>query len=324
MSAEPLLAARGLVTRFPLPGGGAVQAVGGVDLDLWPGETLAVVGESGCGKSTLARSLLRLVEPAAGTVRFAGRDLLGLRPAELRRLRRDLQLVFQDPMASLDPRFTIGRSLAEPMAVHGVGTAAARRARVAELLALVGLDPAAATRYPHEFSGGQRQRIAIARAIALEPRLVVLDEPVSALDVSIQSQILNLLMDLKARLGLTYLFISHDLGVVSAVADRVAVMYLGRIVELAPADRLFAAPAHPYTRALLAAVPVPDPTRRRAKAPVLGDPPSPEHPPPGCPFHPRCPQAVAVCRTELPEPAPVAAGHLARCHLAGPAVTPSA
>jgi oligopeptide/dipeptide ABC transporter ATP-binding protein len=221
-------------------------------------------------------------------------------------------------MASLDPRFTIGRTLAEPMLIHGVGTAAERRARVATLLDLVGLDPAAAQRYPHEFSGGQRQRIAIARAIALEPRLVVLDEPVSALDVSIQSQILNLLIDLKERLGLTYLFITHDLAVVSAIADRVAVMYLGRIVETAPVERLFAAPAHPYTQALIAAVPVPDPTRRRSHAEVRGEPPSPEHPPPGCPFHPRCPRAEAICRTEPPPPIRVQAGQVARCHFAGP------
>ena len=312
----PLLTARGLVTRYPLPGGGAVNAVAGVDLDLFPGETLAVVGESGCGKSTLARSLLRLIEPTAGSVRFLGQDVLALGPAALRRQRREMQLVFQDPMASLDPRFTIGRTLAEPMLVHGVGTSAERHARVATLLDLVGLDPAAAQRYPHEFSGGQRQRIAIARAIALEPRLVVLDEPVSALDVSIQSQVLNLLMDLKARLGLTYLFITHDLAVVGAIADRVAVMYLGRIVEDAPVERLFAAPAHPYTRALLAAVPVPDPTRRRARAQVLGEPPSPEHPPPGCPFHPRCPSAEAICRTDPPEPVVVEPAHLARCHFA--------
>ena len=312
----PLLSARGLVTRYPLPGGGAVNAVAGVDLDLLPGETLAVVGESGCGKSTLARSLLRLIEPTAGSVRFLGQDVLALGPAALRRQRREMQLVFQDPMASLDPRFTIGRTLAEPMLVHGVGTGAERRQRVAGLLALVGLDPAAAERYPHEFSGGQRQRIAIARAIALEPRLVVLDEPVSALDVSIQSQVLNLLMDLRARLGLTYLFITHDLAVVGAIADRVAVMYLGRIVEDAPVDRLFAAPAHPYTQALIAAVPVPDPTRRRAHAEVRGEPPSPEHPPPGCPFHPRCPMAEAICRTDPPEPVVVEPAHLARCHFA--------
>jgi len=319
---EALLVARGLVTSFALQGGAFVRAVNEVDLDLFPGETLAVVGESGCGKSTLARSVLRLVEPTAGSVRFAGEEVLRLRPPALRRLRRDMQLVYQDPMASLDPRFTIARSLMEPMVVHGAASRAERRQRATALLALVGLDPAAAGRYPHEFSGGQRQRIGIARAIALEPRLLVLDEPVSALDVSIQSQILNLLQDLKARLGLTYLFISHDLGVVQAVADQVAVMYLGRIVEQAPVERLFASPSHPYTQALLAAVPVPDPTRRRIRAAVLGEPPSPEHPPPGCPFHPRCPKAIAVCRTTAPPAVAVEAGHFARCHLALPVSTP--
>jgi oligopeptide/dipeptide ABC transporter ATP-binding protein len=313
---EPLLAVEGLVTSFPLKGGGWVNAVNGVDLELARGETLAVVGESGCGKSTLARSILRLVEPSAGQVRFAGRDVLVLRRDALRRLRRDMQLVFQDPMASLDPRFTVGRSLLEPFIVHGVGTAAERRVRVAELLRTVGLEPTAASRYPHEFSGGQRQRIGIARAIALEPSLVVLDEPVSALDVSIQSQILNLLQDLKERLGLSYLFISHDLSVVNAVADRVAVMYFGRIVEVAPVDRLFAAPAHPYTQALLAAVPRPHPARRRRRTVAPGEPPSNEHPPSGCAFHPRCVRAMAVCRQVMPEASHLpGTGQLVRCHL---------
>lgn len=327
----PLLEVEGLVTRFAVKGGGWIRAVDGVDLALPRGGTLAVVGESGCGKSTLARSILRLVEPSAGRVRLDGEDLLALPPAALRRRRRDLQLVFQDPMASLDPRFPVGRSLAEPLLVHGVGGGrAARRARVLELLGLVGLDTAAAERHPHELSGGQRQRVGIARAIALEPKLVVLDEPVSALDVSVQAQILNLLLDLRERLGLAYLFISHDLGVVRAVADRVAVMYLGRIVEEAPADALFEAPAHPYTQALLDAVPRPDPARRRAgrAPPPLGEPPSPERPPPGCPFHPRCPEAMAVCRVEAPAPRPPAGGdglRAVRCHLhprTGPAATP--
>jgi len=315
-----LLAVEGLVTRFPVKGGGVIRAVDGVDLTLSTGETLAIVGESGCGKSTLARSVLRLVEPSAGRVRFAGEDVLTLPPTALRRLRRDMQLVFQDPMASLDPRFSVGRSLAEPLVVHGIGDRAERRRRVAELLRLVGLDPEAAARYPHEFSGGQRQRIGIARAIALEPKLVVLDEPVSALDVSVQAQILNLLSDLKERLGLSYLFISHDLGVVHAVADRVAVMYLGRIVEVARVERLFAAPAHPYCQALLAAVPRPEPGRRRERTVPKGEPPSPEHPPPGCPFHPRCPHALDVCRSAMPEPRQIPGssdGHTVRCHLYG-------
>jgi oligopeptide/dipeptide ABC transporter ATP-binding protein len=310
-----LLEVEGLVTSFPLKGGGRLRAVDGVDLAVDRGETLAVVGESGCGKSTLARSVLRLVEPAAGRVRFAGEDVLALGREALRRRRRDMQLVFQDPMASLDPRFTVGRSLAEPFAVHGIGTPTGRRDRVAELLRLVGLDSGAAERYPHEFSGGQRQRVGIARAIALEPRLVVLDEPVSALDVSIQSQILNLLLDLKERLGLSYLFISHDLGVVRAIADRVAVMYLGRVVETAPVERLFGGPAHPYAQALLAAVPRPDPAHRQRRAAPVGEPPDPARPPPGCPFHPRCPRAMAVCRATMPERIEIAAGHAVRCHL---------
>jgi oligopeptide/dipeptide ABC transporter ATP-binding protein len=314
---QPLLAVAGLVTSFPLQGGARIHAVNGVDLTLERGETLGIVGESGCGKSTLVRSVLRLVEPAAGRVRFLGEDLLALPRAALRRRRRDMQLVFQDPMASLDPRFTVGRSLAEPLVVHGVGGRAERRARVTELLETVGLDPTAAERYPHELSGGQRQRIGIARAIALEPKLVVLDEPVSALDVSIRSQVLNLLMDLKERLGLSYLFISHDLGVVHAISDRVAVMYLGRIVETAPALHLFAAPAHPYTQALLAAVPQPDPAQRRRRAPLAGEPPSPERPPSGCPFHPRCPKAMPACREAMPEKRRLAPGHEVRCHLYG-------
>ena len=313
-----LLAVEGLVTHFPVKGGGRIHAVNGVDLSLCRGETLAVVGESGCGKSTLARSLLRLVEPSAGRVLFEGEDLLSLPAAAMRRRRRDLQLVFQDPMASLDPRFSVERSLAEPLLIHGLGGRAERLARVGELLRLVGLDPSAAGRYPHEFSGGQRQRIGIARAIAIEPKLLLLDEPVSALDVSIRSQILNLLLDLKERLGLSYLFISHDLGVVHAVADTVAVMYLGRIVETGPLEEVFAAAAHPYTQALLAAVPQPDPTRRHQRTVPKGEPPSPEHPPPGCPFHPRCPQAMAICRSEMPAPraAPSGGGaHRVRCHL---------
>jgi oligopeptide/dipeptide ABC transporter ATP-binding protein len=305
-----------LVTRFPVKGGGHVRAVDGVDLALPRGATLAIVGESGCGKSTLARSVLRLVEPDAGRVLFEGEDVLTLTPAALRRRRRDMQIVFQDPLASLDPRFTVERSLAEPLLVHGIGRGRAhRRERVRELLNLVGLDAAAARRYPHEFSGGQRQRIGIARAIAVQPKLVVLDEPVSALDVSIRSQILNLLADLKERLGLSYLFISHDLAVVRAVSDEVAVMYLGRIVESAPVDRFFAAPAHPYSQALLAAVPKPDPRGRRRRAAAHGDAPNPEQPPLGCPFHPRCPQVKAICRTTPPEPRSVGGSHTVRCHL---------
>ena len=261
----PLLDVRGLVRHFALRGGnGRVTAVDDVSLSLAPGETLGIVGESGCGKSTLARLILRLIEPSAGSVTFDGDDLLSLSAAALRRKRRDMQIVFQDPYASLDSRMTVRAIVAEPLEIHGIGRTADRAARVAELMDLVGMPRAALSRYPHEFSGGQRQRIAIARAIALEPKLLILDEPVSALDVSIQSQILNLLHDLKARLGLSCIFISHDLGVVEYMSDRVAVMYRGKIVEIAAADAIFANPVHPYTRTLIAAVPDIDAALRRA------------------------------------------------------------
>ncbi|MBM3583541.1 MAG: ATP-binding cassette domain-containing protein [Alphaproteobacteria bacterium] len=315
----PILELEGIARTFRARDGrGVVKAVDGVTLTVMPGETLGVVGESGCGKSTLARLMLRLIEPSAGRLRFDGVDLLALDEPRLRAARRHMQLVFQDPYASLDPRMTIGAIVAEPLAIHRIGDAASRRARVAALLGLVGLDADAARRYPHEFSGGQRQRIGIARAIALEPRLVVADEPVSALDVSVQSQILNLLVELKARLGLSYVFISHDLAVVEYMSDRVAVMYLGRVVELADAEALFRAPAHPYTEGLLAAIPDPDPERVRARPPIGGDIPNPERPPPGCPFHPRCPRAVERCRGEVPALRPVGAtpSHWAACHLA--------
>ncbi len=288
----------------------------GVSFSLARGETLALVGESGCGKSTTARLVLRLIEPTAGAVRFDGQDITGLPSAELRRLRRRMQIVFQDPFASLNPRMTVGATLDEPLAIHRTGNAAQRRARVAELLHLVGLAPEHASRHPHEFSGGQRQRIGIARALALEPALVVLDEPVSALDVSVQAQVVNLLGDLQQRLGLSYLFIAHDLAVVKHVATRVAVMYLGRIVELAARDALFARPLHPYTRALLAAIPRPDPAQKLAHQLPAGDLPSPLDPPPGCHFHTRCPFAQARCRTEPPALRAIEAGHLSACHYA--------
>jgi peptide/nickel transport system ATP-binding protein len=321
--ATALLELDGVAKRFRTRDGkGVVVAVDGVSLAIRPGETLGIVGESGSGKSTLGRLMLRLIEPDEGTVRFAGEDLLALGPARLRQRRRDMQLIFQDPYASLDPRCTVGDSIAEPLVVHRVGDAASRRRKVADLLELVGLEPDAGSRYPHEFSGGQRQRIGIARAIALEPKLIVADEPVSALDVSIQSQVLNLLADLKARLGLSYVFISHDLAVVEHISDRVAVMYLGRIVELAEKRRLYDRPAHPYTEALISAIPEPDPERRRQRIILAGDVPNPEAPPPGCPFHPRCPKLLPRCQTERPATYRLADGatpHLVDCHLHAPA-----
>ncbi len=294
---------------------GTVKAVDGVAFQLKRGETLALVGESGCGKSTTARLVLRLIEPSAGQVWFEGRDITTLGGSELRAMRRRMQIVFQDPFASLNPRMTVGAILEEPLKVHGIGDADTRAKRVEELLGLVGLAPYHAKRYPHEFSGGQRQRIGIARALAVEPDLVVCDEPVSALDVSIQAQVVNLLKDLQARLGLSYLFIAHDLAVVKHMADRVAVMYLGRIVEIGPKDAVFATPRHPYTRTLLSAIPRPDPHRETARQIPGGDVPSPMNPPPGCHFHTRCAFASELCRTQSPALRPTdASGHMAACH----------
>jgi oligopeptide/dipeptide ABC transporter ATP-binding protein len=290
-----------------------VRAVDGVSFTVEAGKTLALVGESGSGKSTVGRLVLRLIEPTAGNVRFEGREVFALDAASTRAYRREAQLVFQDPYASLNPRMTVGDTLGEPLALHGIVPPARRAERVAELMQMVGLEPRFAPRYPHEFSGGQRQRIVIARALAVEPRLIVCDEPVSALDVSIRSQVLNLLRDLQRRLDLAYIFISHDLAVVKHIADRVAVMYLGRIVEIAPTDELFAHPRHPYTQALLSAIPVPRPRARRERTILPGDVPSPIAPPPGCHLHLRCPHAIERCRVE--RPALQASGdHATACH----------
>jgi oligopeptide/dipeptide ABC transporter ATP-binding protein len=321
MSTPALVEVTNLQKHFPVGRGlfgqprAVVRAVDGVTLAIHAGETLGLVGESGCGKSTLGRLILRLIEPTAGDVRFEGRSLLTLPPRELRAVRRAMQIVFQDPYGSLNPRMRVSAIVGEGLVVHRIGNGQTRRERVRALLELVGLSPDAATRFPHEFSGGQRQRIGIARALAVEPRFIVADEAVSALDVSIQAQILNLLQDLKARLGLTLLFISHDLRVVEHLSDRVAIMYLGKIVELGPRDLVYDDPRHPYTRALLAAVPVPDPRRRAERPPLGGDVPSPLSPPPGCAFHPRCPYAIEVCRRITP---PLEAGHGGRavaCHV---------
>ncbi|MBF9030117.1 dipeptide ABC transporter ATP-binding protein [Rhodobacterales bacterium HKCCE3408] len=278
-----------------------VKAVDGVSLEILKGETFAIVGESGCGKSTLARLLLRLIDPTEGEVWYDGRDLAKMPAEEMRALRRDLQFIFQDPFSSLNPQMTVGALIEEPMRAHGIGTPAERRTRVAELLTRVGLTAAHADRYPHEFSGGQRQRIGIARALACGPKVLIGDEPVSALDVSIQAQIVNLLEDLKDEFGLTLIVIAHDLAVIRHMADRVAVMYLGEVVETAPAAELFAKPKHPYTETLLAAIPVAEFGARPARTMVEGDPPNPIDPPKGCRFHPRCPYATDICATERPE-----------------------
>jgi oligopeptide/dipeptide ABC transporter ATP-binding protein len=291
-----------------------VKAVDGVSFSVEAGKTLALVGESGCGKSTVSRLVLRLIEPDAGQIRFEGRDLLALDANELRAFRRDAQIIFQDPYASLNPRMTVGQILGEPLALHDLVPGPQRRKRVEELLRLVGLEPRVARRYPHEFSGGQRQRVAIARALAVEPKLIICDEPVSALDVSIRSQILNLLRDLQDRLGLAYIFVSHDLAVVKHIADRVAVMNLGTIVETADAQALFAAPRHPYSRALLSAIPVPTPRAKRSRIVLQGEMPSAMNPPPGCRFHTRCPYTIERCRTEAPILLGDAAGHSTACH----------
>ncbi len=334
VSATPLVEVRNLVKNFPVKGGVAqrtvalVQAVDDVSFDIKRGETLGLVGESGCGKTTVGRLLLRLIDPTSGAIRFDGKDITRLKGADLKPYRRRMQVIFQDPYASLDPRTPIADSIGEGLRIHGLGDGRERGRKVARMMDLVGLQPYHARRYPHEFSGGQRQRIGIARALVLEPDLVVCDEPVSALDVSIQAQVLNLLRDLQGELGLTYLFVAHNMGVVEHISDRVAVMYLGKIVEIADRREMFRNPQHPYAQALMSAIPIPNPELRRQRVILRGDVPSPVNPPPGCHFHPRCQlrQALGdptICATQEPQlislgAAPGTLEHECACHFRGP------
>jgi oligopeptide transport system ATP-binding protein len=320
---EPLLAVEHLVKHFPIKAGvlfdreiGRVRAVDDVSFEVRAGETLGLVGESGCGKSTLCRSILRLIEPTSGSVRFMGEELIGLGRSRLRAARREMQMIFQDPYASLNPRRRVAQIVGDPLALHGISSGDERKRDVQSLLERVGLNPEHYNRYPFEFSGGQRQRIGIARALALRPKLIVADEPVSALDVSIQAQIINLLDDLQGEFGLTYIFVAHDLGVVRHVSDRIAVMYLGKIVEIGPADEVYTNPIHPYTLSLLSAVPIPDPRQNDAREQMIleGDVPSPANPPEACRFHTRCPYATSVCSELEPQLVHHGRDHWAACH----------
>lgn len=319
--AEVLLKVDHLKKYFPITGGmlgkqtGSVKAVDDISFWVNKGETLGLVGESGCGKSTTGRMLMRLTDPTEGQVIFEGKDLVTLSDGEMRKARKDMQMVFQDPFASLNPRHTVEKILEEPLIVHGIGNKKERKQMVKEMLEVVGLSSYHAKRYPHQFSGGQRQRIGIARALMTRPKLIIADEPVSALDVSIQSQVLNLLEDLQKEFQLTYIFIAHDLGVVKHISDRVGVMYLGRLVEITDADKLYEKPLHPYTKALLDAVPIPDPEIKRDRELLTGDIPSPANPPKGCAFHTRCKECMEICKTDRPELKEVEPGHFAACHL---------
>lgn len=318
---EMILQVKGLKKYFPIKAGilgkqvGAVKAVDDVSFDLKKGETLGIVGESGCGKSTTGRSIMRLIEPSEGEILFEGKNVSTMNKEELRKIRRDIQMVFQDPYASLNPRHNVQKILEEPLKVHGIGDEKERKEKVKKLLDIVGLSSYHAQRYPHQFSGGQRQRIGIARALMTNPKLIIADEPVSALDVSIQAQVLNLMKDLQEELGLTYIFIAHDLGVVRHISDRVGVMYLGKMVELATSESLYEKPLHPYSQALLAAVPVPDPDFKRETELLKGDIPSPSNPPSGCTFHTRCPFKMDACTKVVPKLVEVEPGHSVACHL---------